>query len=62
MLEEAAAFHVRDRMRTIEWGQEGLEPWATFLAKGELAAIEDDAGWLRDHAKAILEERKRPQD
>jgi len=54
-LDAAAAFHVRDRHRTVEWGKEGLEPWATFLARGELATIEDDEAWLREHAQEILD-------
>ena len=55
VLEAAAAFHVRDRRRTVEWGKECLEPWATFLARGELATIEDDEAWLREHAQEILD-------
>ena len=55
VLEAAVAFHVRDRQRTVEWGKEGVEPWATFLARGELATIEDDEGWLREHGQEILD-------
>ena len=54
VLEAAAVLHVRDRWRTIEWGADGREPWATFLSKGELATIEDDATWLREHGAAVI--------
>ena len=54
VLEAAATFHVRDRRRTTEWGAEGREPWATFLSKGELATIDDDAMWLSEHGAAVI--------
>jgi hypothetical protein len=54
VLEAAAAFHVRDRQRTIEWGADGREPWATFLSRGELATIDDDAAWLREHGPPLI--------
>jgi len=49
VLEAVASFHERDRRRTVGWGREGREPWATFLARGELATIADDTKWLDAH-------------
>ena len=49
----AALHHERDRARTAEWGARGREPWATFLADGDLATIEDDASWLAAHGDAV---------
>ena len=53
VIEAVASFHERDRRRTVGWGREGREPWATFLARGELATIEDDAGWLDAHREEL---------
>jgi hypothetical protein len=49
----ARRHHERDRERTIGWGAQGREPWATFLAAGDLGTIEDDASWLEAHGAAV---------
>ena len=53
VLDAVASFHERDRTRTLDWGREGREPWATFLRTGDLDTIADDADWLREHAAEI---------
>lgn len=53
VLDAAAAFHRHDRDRTVRWGAEGRQPWATFLSGGELATIDDDEAWLREHASDL---------
>ncbi|MGZ8566557.1 MAG: aminoglycoside phosphotransferase family protein [Actinomycetota bacterium] len=54
VVEAATTFHELDRERTIAWGAEGREPWATFLRSGELTTIADDEEWLAEHAAALL--------
>ena len=44
----------RERVRTFEWGREGREPWATFLAQGDLAKVDEDIAWMREHAPGLL--------
>jgi len=44
----------RERIRTVEWGREGREPWATFLAQGDLAKVDEDATWLHEHAADLF--------
>lgn len=48
------SFHERDRDRTIDWGRDEREPWATFLREGELATIADDASWLGEHRESLI--------
>lgn len=38
-----------ERDRIAERGAAGIEPYATFLARGDLEAIDADRAWLRDH-------------
>jgi hypothetical protein len=54
VIEAVTTFHELDRERTIAWGAEGREPWATFLRDGEPATIADDEAWLAEHAGALL--------
>ena len=49
VIDAAFEHHARDRERTIAWGAGGREPWATFLAEGDLDLIEADADWLHRH-------------
>ncbi|GAB3452092.1 phosphotransferase [Kineococcus endophyticus] len=35
-----------DRHRVRDWGGAGREPYATFLARGDLATLDEDAAWL----------------
>lgn len=56
IVQAAARLHERDHRRTTEWGAEGREPWATFLASGDLGTIEDDASWLEAHGSSVAAE------
>lgn len=54
MIDAVFVHHARDRERTISWGGEGREPWATFLSHGDLALIEADVAWLRENAGELI--------
>jgi phosphotransferase family enzyme len=53
MVSAVARFHERDRERTITWGHEEREPWGTFLRRGDLEIVENDAAWLREHRDTL---------
>ena len=55
VLAEVAAWHVRDRWRTTAWGPGGREPWATFLARGDVQMIDEDATWLSEHGSSLAD-------
>jgi ADP-ribose pyrophosphatase YjhB (NUDIX family) len=39
--------------RTQRLGRKGLEPWATFLRRGDLEQFAHEAAWLRDHKESL---------
>ncbi|MES2594567.1 MAG: aminoglycoside phosphotransferase family protein [Verrucomicrobiota bacterium] len=39
--------------RILRLGQIGVEPWTTFLARGDVSAIESDEKWLSSSLKTI---------
>ena len=47
--EYVLSLHQRELQRTLEWGAEGREPWATFLAQDDQASVRRDLHWLEDH-------------
>jgi hypothetical protein len=53
VLAAVEAFHERDRVRTVEWGRQGREPWATFLRTGDLDTIAEDREWIQAAAGAL---------
>jgi hypothetical protein len=54
LIDAVFVHHARDRERTISWGAEGREPWATFLSHGDLELIEADVSWLRENAGELI--------
>jgi len=44
-----------DRRRLLERGQAGVEPYATFLARGDLDGIEEDPAFLAHRADQLLQ-------
>lgn len=46
VLGAVVALQRRERERTLRWGGAGLEPWRTFLARGDADAIAADGEWL----------------
>lgn len=54
LLEHVEALHERELERTLRWGARGLEPWATFLRRGDEPAIRGDMHWLAHHKDELL--------
>jgi Ser/Thr protein kinase RdoA (MazF antagonist) len=40
--------------RTQRLGRRGLEPWATFLRRGDLEEFAREAAWLRNHEERLV--------
>jgi hypothetical protein len=40
--------------RTQRLGRRGLEPWATFLRRGDLEEFGREATWLRNHKERLV--------
>jgi hypothetical protein len=53
VIDAVFAHHARDRERTVTWGTEGREPWATFLRHGDLDLIDADTVWLARNAELL---------
>jgi hypothetical protein len=54
VLRHVGMLHERELERTLRWGAEGREPWATFLRRGDELQIRDDMRWLVDHKDGLL--------
>lgn len=54
VLRHVGILHERELERTLRWGGEGLEPWATFLRRGDELEIRGSMQWLADHKDELL--------
>lgn len=54
VLRQVGILHRRELERTLRWGAEGREPWATFLGRGDELQIREDMHWLADHRGELL--------
>jgi hypothetical protein len=54
VVERIEQLHARDLERTIAWGADGIEPWATFRKNGDEAIIRADQAWLQENRLVLL--------
>ena len=47
------SMQITEAERTVRLGQTGVEPWATFHARGDVLTIESDKSWLSEYLKNL---------
>lgn len=55
LLRRIADVQAFDRRRLVERGQAGVEPYATFLARGDATVIDDDRAFLARRAGQLMQ-------
>jgi len=56
VLRQVRALHERDLERTLGWGADGKEPWASFLRQGDVQIVRDDLAWLSANEAGLVSE------
>nr|AFD20757.1 Aminoglycoside phosphotransferase [Streptomyces rimofaciens] len=54
VLDALAGLQEREARRITDLGGRGLEPWTSFLARGDATAIEEERAWLLTHREGLL--------
>lgn len=54
VLDALVRLQATERARTLDLGTAGVEPYAGFLGRGDLAELDAEAAWLRDRRTRLL--------
>jgi hypothetical protein len=54
VLDAVAVVEAQDLERDLDLGGRGIEPWAMFVQRGEVAVLRETQAWLRENRSALL--------